>query len=113
MLSILLTLDPFTILNMKESENLNSQINGEWDNEGYLNALQLPTLLKLLQRYSIVIAAIVILGGLITMLFIQKADVLADKKKDIMHKILIVWLILSISTLLNLVYWFARGFAGV
>ena len=112
MIRFLCNISPFAILNTKDKGGaLSEQIDGRPDKGNLLTALRLPQLVR--QQYSVYITAIVLLCGLFVFLFVQKADILAEKKKDLLHKIFVFWLILSITAILNMVYAFARGLVGV
>lgn len=114
MIRFLCNISPFAILDTKDKGGaLSEQIDGRPDKGNLLTALRLPQLVRLLQQYSVYITAIVLLCGLFVFLFVQKADVLAEKKKDLLHKLLVFWLILSITAILNMVYAFAKGLVGV
>lgn len=66
------------------------------------NLLKLGDLYGFLHRDLNIIAVLAILVCLISLLFVHKADMVADKKKDIEHKLLIVFIGASLITLLNL-----------
>lgn len=71
--------------------------------------LQGADLFAVLRRDALLLSVIVIVATLISMLFIRKSDKWADKKEDVLHKLLIVFLIASLVTILNVVAGFFEG----
>ena len=59
-------------------------------------------LFAILQRDAVLIAVISIIATLIAMLFVKKEEKLAEMKKSIGHKLLIVFIISSLLSILNL-----------
>ena len=93
--------DPFSIL--KTRNNLGSASNTS--SAFYL--LDLGSLFYLIKKNALIIGTIVIMLLLVSMLFISKADVLADRKKDVEHKLGIVFLICSSVTMFG---WMKKAF---
>lgn len=75
-----------------ESEVVNTDI---------VELLELNNLFRLLQEWAVVIGAIVILALIISMHFVGKSERLAEKKADIGHKLLILFIIFSIVWIFN------------
>ena len=71
--------------------------------------LDLNNLYNLLKRDALLIATIVIVVLLASMYFIDKADMIAERKKDIEHKLGIALIIVFLLTILNVLYNFANG----
>lgn len=71
--------------------------------------LSTDAIFSVIVRLIVIAAAGVILWSLITMLYISKTEKLAEKKKDIMHKLIIVFLTASSVTILNLIVYLVRG----
>lgn len=91
--AILADLDPFSIL--KDNNNLGSK--SATSDAFYL--LDLGGLFYFLKKNALIVGTIVVVALLVTMLFVNKAEALADKKKDIEHKLVILFLICSSVTI--------------
>lgn len=84
--------DPMDIMNGKKPYS---------DTDELQRLLGATDLYAVLRRDAVLIGVIAILVLLISMLFVKKSDLLAEKKKDLMHKFGIVFLISTLITLLN------------
>lgn len=71
--------------------------------EGFMELFQLNNLFFYLKKMGLIISAISIIMILISMYFISRSDRLAEKKADIMHKLVIVFLICSCLFILSAV----------
>lgn len=96
----MLTLNPLDIATGAEGGDVTIGNSAE---EGLIGDFDLVGLFRWLRRDAILLGAIVILGLLCTMLFVNKAEKLADRKDDILHKVGILLLICSIIWVLNLI----------
>ena len=95
-----LSIDPLKIAT--NAENGRVTVSGE-ENNGFLGLFELDALYFFLKREVLIWSAIVVLFLLVTMLFINKSEKLADRKDDIMHKLLIVFLASSAISVLSAV----------
>lgn len=78
--------------------------------EGFLNYIDITGLYYVMKKNGLMIGTIICLGILISMLFVKKADILADKKQDLQHKFVIIFTIIALPTIMGWVYSFARMF---
>ena len=92
--------NPLDIATNAEGNGMTVVREGE---DSFFQLFQLGKLFAWLKRDGLILASIVILFLLITMLFVNKAEKLADKKADIMHKLLIVFLISSVLWILDVI----------
>ena len=74
-----------------------------WDAEKYF---PVTDLYAILERDALVWAIIILLVTFISMLFVNNSEKLAEKKKDILHKLFIVFLIASLVSILNILLMF-------
>lgn len=74
-----------------------------------IDLLGTDDLFVIIKRDALLISVVVIIGLLITMLFIRRSEKLADRKEDIMHKLLIVFLIASLVSILNIISILVEG----
>ncbi len=99
-----LSIDPLKIATNAE-KNGKVTVSGE-ENDGFLGLFELDALYYFLKREVLIWSAIIVLFLFVTMLFINKSEKLADRKADISHKLLIVFLassaIFGLSAVINL-----------
>lgn len=87
--------DPFGILKSRNYNSLGSASNTS--TAFYL--LDLGSLFYVLKKNALIVGVIVVTLLLVSMLYISKAEVLADRKKDVEHKLFILFLICSSVTI--------------
>jgi len=92
--------NPLDIATGAEGKNISVKGN---DGNSFAEMMNLAGLYQMLKRDALIWSAIIILGCLISMFFIKRSDIVSERKKDIGHKILIVFLICSLITLLSIV----------
>ena len=98
-----LAADPMSIINQTASEEEKMEAARQFGAAGLFSAVK---------DAVIVLAVISILCSLIGMLFVGKAEIIAEKKQDIMHKLKIVFLTASFISILNMVMYFIEGIVG-
>lgn len=99
-LQIVNSINPLDIATNAEGGKTTIHVEGE---QSVVDMLQLNNLYFLLRRDGMIWATIVIVVLLATMLFVKKSEKLAEKKADVLHKLLIVFLISSVVWILSLV----------
>lgn len=100
----------FTVLATDPMEIIKGNSGTELVEEGKaIELLGTDDLFAVLKRASMYTGVIVILVLLISMLFIRRSDKLGERKDDILHKLLIVFLIASLVTFLNILSSVAEG----
>lgn len=92
-LYIIGSINPLDIATGAEGGKTTIHVEGE---QSIVDMLQLNNLFYLLRRDGLIWATIVIVILLGTMLFVRKSEKLAERKADIFHKLLIVFLISSV-----------------
>lgn len=100
--NILLSNDPMTIL--KENATLGSSGNSAY------SWLSLGSLFYAVKKNVVLIGTISVLVCLISMIFVSKADIVAEKKADVMHRLFIIFLAVSAPTLFGWMYTFFSTF---
>lgn len=95
---VLGSINPLDIAVNAEGGETTIHTDGE---QSLVDILQLPNLYALLKRDSLIWATIIIICLLISMYFIKKSEKLAERKADIMHKFLIVFIICSLLWILD------------
>ena len=95
----LLAIDPLKIATNAESGD-RITVTGEKD-KGFLGLFAFNDLYHILKREVFIWGTIVTVFILVTMLFATKSEKLAEKKSDVMHKLLIILLASSTLTLLS------------
>lgn len=70
--------------------------------------LRTDSLYGAISDFVTMMSVVIIMGLLITMLFVSKSEKLAEKKQDIMHKLLIVFIATSLISILNFAVEFMR-----
>jgi len=74
------------------------------DNGGsFAEMMNLSGLFQFIKRDALIWSAIVLLACLVSLLFLRRPEAISEKKKDIAHKILIIFLISSLITILGIV----------
>lgn len=68
-----------------------------------VDLLELGNLYYVLKENAVLIVGIMLLAIMISMHFVNKAEKLAEKKADILHKLKILFLIFSIVWILNII----------
>lgn len=99
----ILSKNPMDILNAKNSTNLFS---GDAETKDIAYLLDLKGLWGLIKTNALLLSVIACLIILISMFFVHKAEMLQDKKKDLIHKLGIVLLFCSLITIFNIVKMF-------
>jgi len=94
----MLSANPFDIMTNAEGGKVTIDTKGE---QSFADLFDLGGLFQLLKREGMIWSAIVIVILLISMFFVNRSDKLAEKKADIMHKLLIVFLMSSALFLLG------------
>lgn len=96
-------LSPLDIATHAQGDQMNLQNQGEGGVKERIFAeeMNLPALFNFLKREVLLVSTIAILVTLISMLFVTKAEKLADKKENIMHKLMLVFLASSTIWLLD------------
>jgi len=90
------TIDPLDIVR-GEYGDYSKQVN-----EDIVFLLGLDDLFYLLRENAVIICACVLVFLFITMHFINKSEKIAERKADILHKLLILAVIFSLLTILNI-----------
>lgn len=91
-------LNPLGIATNANGGDSNIKVEGE---TSIVELLGLNDLYQLMKRDGLIIATIMVLVLLVSMLLVQRADKLAEKKADIMHKLGVVFIICSLIWILN------------
>jgi len=96
--ALLLVTDPLKIIGSSDAKNLHL-----YKMDSAYQLLDLGGLFYLVQKNAILISVSITVMLLISMLFVSKAEVLAEKKKDIYYKLIIVVLISSSITIFSFI----------
>lgn len=93
-------LDPMSIVRATDPDNRTEYV------ERFYGAAELFQILK---RGFIIICICAVLVSLISLLFVNKAEMVADKKANVIHKLEIVFLISSFGTILSIILHFVHA----
>lgn len=93
-------INPLDIAVNAENGQTTIHVEGE---QSFVEMFQLANLYYMLKRDGLIWGAIVIVCLLMSMLFIRRSEKLAERKADILHKIIIVFLICSVLWILGVV----------
>lgn len=98
-LSSLAISDPMKIITDPANNNLT--------NGGLFWLLDLGALFYLIKKNALIIGTIVVAVLLITLIYMDKTEDIANRKKDIYHKLLVIFIICSSATLFG---WAKKAF---
>lgn len=116
-LGVLLTtsLKPLEIIQGANDSNVTDGLaNAEFSGGAadVFNLLGLDNLFYMLRRDLMLLAACVVAVALLSLMVIKRPKDVAEKKRDILHKLLIVFLGASIIEILNILYQFFAAIFG-
>lgn len=97
------SVDPLRIATNAEKDGKVTIVSDQEQYNGFLGLFDFNYIYYFLKREVFIWGAIIIVFLLITMLFISKSEKLAERKADVMHKLLIVFIASSTLFLLSAV----------
>lgn len=92
--AVVLTNDPMSILQNKDDSEKSAHV------AEYYGVAEL---FHILQTGFIIVCVCAVLVSLIALLFVNKAEMIADKKADVLHKLGIVFIISSFAGILGII----------
>lgn len=98
--SLFLGINPIDIATNAEGGNVTAVTKGE---DSFFSLFQLGKLFAMLRRDALLLASIVMVVLLVCILYVNNSQKLAEKKADIAHKLVVIFLICSVLWILDFV----------